>query len=213
MYLPTHFSQPDVAVLHAFMKQHSFALLCSVDEAGVPFASHLPLLFEPQDTGHGILVGHMAKANPQWRHADGRSVLAVFSGPHAFISPAWYESENVVPTWNYLAVHVTGTFRAIHDSSELLRIVSDMVDVYEGGPRRQDAARSAAWRLDPSSEYTQGMLKGIVGFRIEITRLEGKWKLNQNHPPERRAKVVRALREQGGADALAIADLMERMLP
>jgi transcriptional regulator len=204
MYLPAHFNQPDLPTLHAFMKRYSFAVLCSVDESGTPFASHLPLLFDPDAGSHGSLIGHVAKANPQWKHADGHSVLAVFSGPHAFVSPAWYEAENVVPTWNYLAVHATGTFRAVHEPEELLRIVADLVDVYESG-------RPQPWRLDPSSEYTQRMLKGIVGFRIEITRLEGKWKLNQNHPPERRAKVIRALREQGGPDALAIADWMEKL--
>jgi transcriptional regulator len=206
MYLPSHFEQSDPATLHAFVRRHSFAVLCSVDADGVPFASHLPLLLEPDAPGPGVLVGHMARANPQWRHADDRDVLAVFSGPHAYVSPSWYEAENVVPTWNYLAVHATGTFRATHDRDALLRIVRDTVSVYEG-------SRPRPWVLDSSSEFIERMLAGIVGFRIEITRLEGKWKLNQNHPPERRAKVIRALREQGGEDALRIAEWMERSAP
>src|SRR5262249_42800890 len=141
--------------------------------------------------------------NPQWRHADGRPVLAIFTGPHAYISPAWYEAEDVVPTWNYVAVHATGTLRAIHDRDELLRIVREAVTFYEAG-RPQPGAPS------PSSGYVDRVLLAIVGFRVEIAGLEGKWKLGQNQPPERRQRALRALRAQGGEDAEAIADLMEQ---
>jgi transcriptional regulator len=199
MYLPSHFRQPDLAALHRLMRQRSFAVLCSTDEQGVPFASHLPLLLDP--TPPGVLVGHMARANPQWRHADGRPVLAVFSGPHVYVSPSWYEADEVVPTWNYVAVHAAGVFRAVHDRDALLRIVQETVAVYEGG-------RPRPWPLDPSA-YLDRMLRSIVGFRIVIERLEGKWKLSQNQPAERQAKVLRALRETPGEDAEAIADLME----
>jgi transcriptional regulator len=147
----------------------------------------------------------MARANPQWRHADGRPVLAVFSGPHAYVSPAWYEAEDVVPTWNYVAVHATGVFRAVHGRDGLLGIVRDTVAVFEGG-------RPRPWALGGSREYLDRMLKGIVGFRIEVGRLEGKWKLNQNHPEERRRKVVRALEQAGDQQAREIARLMAEML-
>lgn len=202
MYIPAHFEQSDLAVLHRFIEQNSFALLCSIDE-GCPFASHLPLLLEREPAPFGALVGHMARANPQWRHADGKSVLAVFSGPHAYISPSWYEADNVVPTWNYLAVHATGVLQAIHDRDSLYKIVSDGVAVYE-------RSMPNPWRLPSSGDYLERMLRGIVGFRVEIARLEGKWKLSQNQPEERRAKVVRALRHQGGLDEQAIAGLMEQ---
>ncbi len=200
MYVPTAFQQSDLATLHAFMEQYSFALLCSTVEAGIPFASHLPLLLDRQS---GVLVGHMARANPQWRHADGRPILAVFSGPHVYVSPSWYEAEQVVPTWNYAAVHVNGVLHAIHERDALLRIVQDAIAHFEGdGPQ--------AWRLDAPAEFIDRMLKGIVGFRIEITGIEGKWKLSQNQPADRREKVRRALREQGGEEAASIAELMER---
>jgi transcriptional regulator len=200
MYIPSAFAQTDTATLHAFIEQHSFALLCSTDETGVPFASHLPLLLDRQA---GLLIGHMARANPQWRHADGRSVLAIFSGPHVYISPTWYEAEQVVPTWNYVAVHVTGVFRAIHDRDALLEIVRIAVERYEGdGPQ--------AWRVDAPTDYIDRMLKGIVGFRIEIANIEGKWKLSQNQPPERREKVLSALRKQDDKDATTIASLMQQ---
>src|SRR5262245_52454200 len=102
MYIPSAFAQADPAELFAFMESYSFALLVSTHE-GEPFGTHIPLLLE-RDTGpHGTLVGHMARANPHWRGLDGQPVLAVFSGPHAYVSPTWYESENVVPTWHYVA--------------------------------------------------------------------------------------------------------------
>jgi transcriptional regulator len=143
----------------------------------------------------------LARANPQWRHADGQRVLAVFSGPHAYVSPSWYEADEVVPTWNYVAVHAVGVLRAIHDRDDLLRIAQDSVAFFENG-------RPQPWTFDASTGYADRMLKGIVGFRIEIQTLEGKWKLSQNHPPERRTKVRKALRERGGEDA-DVARLME----
>jgi transcriptional regulator len=202
LYIPASFHQSDLPTLHAFIERHSFAVLCSTAEDGTPFASHLPLLLD-RTTPPGVLVGHVARANPQWRHADGRGVLAVFAGPHAYVSPSWYEAAEVVPTWNYVAVHATGVLRAVHDRDALLKIVGDMVTRYE-------ASRPRPWTLDVPADYLERMLRGIVGFRIEITRLEGKWKLSQNHDAERRRKVRRALREQGGEDATAIADLMEQ---
>jgi transcriptional regulator len=201
MYVPAAFRQADLPTVHNFLREHSFALLCSPGPDGFPVASHLPLMFEPHGGPNGCLVGHMARANPQWRHADGSPVLAVFSGPHVYVSPSWYEADNVVPTWNYIAVHVTGTFRALHDRESLLAIVRASVAEYEG-------PRERPWRL-VEGEYVEGMLRGIVGFRVEISGIEGKWKLSQNHPPERRALVVRALRAEGGASGNAVADLME----
>jgi transcriptional regulator len=203
VYVPTAFDQSDLPTLHHFIEQHSFAVLCSTTEDGVPFASHLPLLLERNSAPHGVLVGHMARANPQWRHADGRTVLAVFHGPHVYVSPAWYEADDVVPTWNYAAVHTTGVLRAVHDRDALLKIVEDMVARYE-------TSRPSPWQIGEPNAYLERMLRGIVGFRIEIATIEGKWKLSQNQPAERREKVLRALRAQGGEDAAAVADLMEQ---
>jgi transcriptional regulator len=147
----------------------------------------------------------MARANPQWQHADGQRVLVVFSGPHAYVSPAWYETEDVVPTWNYVAVHVTGVLRVLHDPEALLALVSETVRFYE-------QSRPRPWQMTGSPGYIERMLRGIVGFRIEIENIEGKWKLGQNHSQERRAKVALALREKGGEDAEALAALMEQTL-
>jgi transcriptional regulator len=204
MYVPAAFAETDLAALHDFIEQYSFGLLVS-QAGGLPFASHLPFLLERDAGPCGALVGHMARANPQWHEAAGQSVLAVFSGPHAYVSPTWYEAEQVVPTWNYVAVHACGRVRVIEDEAALLDIVRRSVEVYERNMPRP-------WSFDGSGAYLERRLAHIVGFRVEVERIEGKWKLNQNHPAERRRKVIRALTERGDENALAVAALMRRTL-
>jgi transcriptional regulator len=204
MYVPPHFAETDSGRLYDFIEQHSFGLLISgVD--GAPFATHLPLLLDRGAGPHGALVGHVARANPQWRELPGRTALAVFSGPHGYVSPAWYEAENVVPTWNYVAVHAYGPVQLVEDRGALFEMVRRMVERYEGG-------RPRPWSLGEPSAFTDRMLAQIVGFRLAIERLEGKWKLNQNQPLDRRAKVADALAAQGG-EAAAVAALMRDALP
>lgn len=201
MYLPHHFQQSDLPTLHEHIERHGFGLLVSPSEQG-PQASHLPLLLDRTAGHYGQIVGHMARANEQWRQAEGAVVLAAFSGPHAYISPSWYEAENVVPTWNYTAVHAQGRFQAIHEAAELTEIVRAYVNHYERPMPRP-------WQLE-EGEFLQRMTRQIVGFRIPIERLEGKWKLSQNHPRPRREKVIRALEAAGTEDSLAIATLMRQ---
>jgi transcriptional regulator len=205
MYIPAAFAVSDLADLHAFIERHSFGLLVSQVE-GLPFATHLPFLLDRTAGPHGTLIGHMARANPQWRAAAGQTALAIFTGPHAYISPTWYEAEQVVPTWNYTAVHAYGRIEVVEDTAALLAIVRATVRAYE-------QAMPQPWSFDGSDKYVERQLKQIVGFRIEIGKIEGKWKLNQNHPAERRQKVVRALQERGDENALAVAALMRAMLP
>jgi transcriptional regulator len=200
MYVPTAFAETDPVKLHAFIEAHSFGLLVST-HGGEPFATHLPFLLERDAGPHGCLVGHMARANPQWHDLEGREVLAVFSGPHAYVSPSWYESEGVVPTWNYVAVHAYGTLRLVEDVDGLTRILAAMVATYEG-------ARPNPWPFDTGSDFFRRLVKMVVGFRITVSRLEGKWKLNQNHPEGRRKKVARALESSDDPDARAVARLM-----
>src|SRR5262245_44913834 len=204
MYVPPHFAETDLVKLQELMEQHSFGLLVSQVE-GMPFASHLPFLLDRLAGPHGTLVGHMARANPQWRELAGQTALAVFSGPHAYVSPTWYEAANVVPTWNYVAVHATGPAEVVEDRDALLALVTRMVGVYEAGMPRP-------WTIDASGPFLDRVLGHIVGFRIPIAKLEGKLKLNQNHPAERRAKVAQALADRGGDDGLAIAAMMRAML-
>jgi transcriptional regulator len=205
MYIPAAFAEPDLTKLHDFIRQNSFGLLVSQVD-GLPFATHLPFLLERAAGRHGTLVGHMARANPQWREAGGQTALAIFSGPHAYISPTWYEADQVVPTWNYTAVHAYGRFQVIEGEEALLEIVQETVRVYERTMPRP-------WSFEGSGTFLKRLLAQIVGFRIEVEKIEGNWKLNQNHSVERRKKVVRALQQQGHENAQAIAALMQAMLP
>lgn len=203
MYILPHFAVTDRQKLHDFIVAHSFGMLVS-QHGDEPFATHLPLLLRRDEGSYGALVGHVAKANPHWQSADGKTVLAVFSGPHAYISPAWYEAELVVPTWNYVAVHVYGTLHAIHEPDPLTEILTDSLAEFED-PDSQ-------WKFDATSDFAIKLRQQIVGFRIDINRIEGKWKLNQNHPRERREKVVNALRNRNDSDSQAIAEMMEEQL-
>jgi transcriptional regulator len=204
MHLPDAFAEPDLTRLHDFIEQHSFGLLVSQVD-GLPFATHLPFLLERTAGPNGTLVGHLARANPQWREAGGQTALAIFIGPHVYISPTWYEAEQVVPTWNYTAVHAYGRVEVVEDERSLLDIVQRSVGFYE-------RAMPRPWSFDPAGPFVGRLLAQIVGVRIEVERVEGKFKLNQNHPAERRQKVVRALRERGDENARAVAALMQAML-
>ena len=202
MYIPTAFQERDEMKLLDFIERNSFGLLVSQAEQE-PFATHLPLLLDRSAGPRGQLIGHLAKANPQWRTAEGQSVLAVFSGPHAYISPSWYEAEEVVPTWNYVTVHVYGTFRVIGNPHSLAEILGAFVSRYE-------ASLPRPWAFDPASAFAHKMMKAVVGFRVEISRIEGKWKLNQNRPAEQRQRVRATLRGFPDENSQAIADLMEQ---
>lgn len=199
MYIPASFAESDRDRLHTFMRRNSFALLTSHSAGGL-MASHLPFLLDATPEPWGELYGHMARANPHWRQVEGE-VMVVFSGPHAYISPRWYGSEGLVPTWNYVAVHAYGKFHLVEDREPLLRILRDSVGLYESGS-------AEPWVFDESAEYLKPLLGSIVGFRIEITRLEGKWKLNQNHPEARRERVARELATHDDENSKAIAALM-----
>jgi transcriptional regulator len=201
MYVPPHFANSDLDQLQDAIERYSFALIVS-RQGERQTASHLPLLIDRQAGPCGTLWGHFARANSQWREAGGQRVLVVFSGPHAYISPQWYEAERVVPTWNYVAVHAYGRLELVEDAASAVDLLDRMVRHYE-------AALPRPWNLaDQPAEFIQRLAQQIVAFRIPIERLEGKWKLNQNHPQERREKVVAALEARGGPDEQAIARLM-----
>ncbi|MFO0950150.1 MAG: FMN-binding negative transcriptional regulator [Isosphaeraceae bacterium] len=199
MYVPSAFAETDASKIHEFMRRYSFAVLTSHGENGL-IASHLPLLLDAEAGPHGRLIGHMARANPQWRDVRGE-VMAVFSGPHAYVSPSWYEEQGTVPTWNYTAVHAYGTFQVVDDRDELLEILRRSVLAYE-------SPRPKPWSFDESEPHVEKLLKAIVGFRVEITRLEAKWKLSQNHSETRRRRVVDALSTQADPDSREIAAMM-----
>jgi transcriptional regulator len=202
MYRPRHFDIDDVQVLHRFMRDQSFALLVTTED-GAPFASHIPLLLD-RDTGdQGRLLGHVAKANPQWRAFDGKTeAMAVFWGPHAYISPNWYETETMVPTWNYVTVHAYGKPTVIDDPETVRRGQAQLVDTYES-----DATGN--WSMDAlPDDYLGKMLGAIVAFEMPIERLQGNFKLSQNRQPKDREGAIKGLRQTGNAEAEEVARLM-----
>ena len=203
MYVPASFEVTDLSELHALMRTYSFATLVTQGEGGMA-ATHLPLVLDADVGPRGTLLGHMARANPQWRDVSGES-LAIFPGPHAYVSPTWYETPGTVPTWNYVAVHAYGALRLVEGPDGLRDILTRSVSVYERGMPRP-------WSYEESDPDIDKMPNAIVGFRIEIGRMEGKVKLNQNHPDERRRKVIRALEARADVDSHAVARLMTAAL-
>jgi transcriptional regulator len=177
--------------------------MITADDTGLPFATHLPFLVDDARGPLGTLRGHVARANPHWRYlAAGRPTLVVFSGAHAYVSPAWYASHPSVPTWNYVAVHASGTGVLVEDPARVKTLLVDLVRVYEGeGP--------AAWSFESlPADYVDGMQRGIVAFEIPIERLEGKAKLSQNRSAEDQARTREALAAADDPLARAVAALM-----
>ncbi|NQV26363.1 MAG: FMN-binding negative transcriptional regulator [Rhodopirellula sp.] len=205
MYTPSSFVVDNLATLHSRIEENSFATLITTN-GDRPAASHLPLLLDRDAGPNGTLIGHMAKANPQWREIANTDALAIFHGPHAYISPGWFAEQNVVPTWNYVAVHATGTVKLVEEPAALLNIVRRYVQVYE-------STMPKPWQLDSAEpDFIESLLGAIIGFTIEIESIEGKWKLNQNHSEERRQRVIAGLRTQLGENPSGIAELMQATL-
>lgn len=203
MYIPRHFEITDTAWCHALMRAQSFAAMITADDAGVPFATHLPILVDPARGRLGTLRGHVARANPHWRYlAAGRPTLVIFAGAHAYVSPSWYATHPSVPTWNYVAVHATGTGALAEDPAQVTTLLADLVRTYEGtGP--------AAWSFEGlAADYVAGMQRAIVAFEIPIERLEGKAKLSQNRDAVDQARTREALAAADDPLARTVAALM-----
>jgi transcriptional regulator len=202
MYIPAHFQVDDPAKLREVIEQNAFATLVTHAE-GRPFASHLPVLIESPG-GLTRCVAHMARANPQWRQFDNDSeVLMIFHGPHGYISPFWYEAAEAVPTWNYAAVHLYGRATVIEDESRARGIVERLTRKYEG-------ARAEALFQRWSEPFIAKMLKGIVAFELEVTRVEGKFKLGQNRNETDITGVYRALTESSEPGDQSLAACMKQ---
>ena len=203
MYLPKHFEVTDKQSLVALIRDYGFAtLVTSSSDAGL-FASHVPILYWPERGAHGVLAGHVARANPQWRYFNpDHEALAIFQGPHAYVSPSWYQVKPAVPTWNYVAVHAYGTPRIIEDEPKLAEVLRATVEKYESG-------MPVPWTADLPADYKAAQMKAIVGFEIEVTRLEGKFKLSQNRKPEEVAGVIQALAQSENQTERELASLMK----
>jgi transcriptional regulator len=202
VYLPAAFAETRPAVLVAHIERHDFGLLLSHGIAGL-VASHIPFLVERRDD-ELHLVGHLARPNPQVEDlGQGGEVLAIFSGPHAYVSPSWYARGPSVPTWNYVDVHAYGTVRLIEDGDWLRGLLRRLSD-------RHEAGSPVPWRVEDLPEtYIEGMLKGIIGLDIAVSRLEGKYKLSQNRPAADRPRVIAALERGGDENSVAVAQLMQ----
>ncbi len=188
MYIPAHFREDDLATLQALMREYSFATLVSTGDKGAPIATPLPFLLESEPAPYGTLKAHMALGNPQWRtFRQDREVLVLFQGPHAYISPSWYEESLSVPTWNYATVHAYGIPRIMEDPATLYAFLKTLIQTHE-------VQFAEPWPFEElPSDYVEKMMKGVVGFSIEITRLEGKFKMSQNRTPRERARVAKEL--------------------
>jgi len=202
MYTPKPFREDRLDVLHAFIREHPFATIVNAGPEG-PVATHAPLELDAAAGPKGTLIGHLAKANPQWRAMQSAEpTLVIFHGPQAYVSPSFYPSKKehgrVVPTWDYVAVHARGRAKTFDDPEELRTLLVALTD-------RHEQPRPAPWALnDAPEDYLRGAMGAIVGFRIEIETLEGQWKVSQNRSEADRRGVIEGL-GAGDEQARAIA--------
>jgi transcriptional regulator len=208
MYLPKHFEETRIEVLHALVRAHPLGALVTLGAGGLE-ANHLPFEIDPAPAPFGTLRGHVARANPVWRELSrGADALAIFQGPAIYVSPSWYPSKQadgkVVPTWNYAVVHAYGPLRAIDDAAWLRAFVERLTNRHESG-------RPGPWQVsDAPADYVDKMVTAIVGIELPVARLVGKWKASQNRPAADRAGVVAGLEQDGGDAAHAMAALVRR---
>lgn len=207
MYVPPAFSEEDPETLRAMMREARLGHLVTATARGI-LSTPLPLLLEPAEGEHGTLYGHLARGNPQWHEPVIGEALAIFMGPDAYITPSWYaamrEHGKVVPTWNYTAVHAYGIPEFFADPAQLLEAVTRLTDVHER-PRREP------WSVtDAPAAFIEGQLKGIVGVRIPVSRIEGKRKLSQNRSAADRVGVAEGLMASDRAADHAVSRLIPR---
>ncbi len=207
MYQPAYHREDDLAKQHALILARPLGLLITNGQGGLT-ANPVPFRLHPSLSKLGTLRAHLARANPQWRDAESlREVLVVFQDTDAYITPSWYETKResgkVVPTWNYATVHAYGAVRVIEEREWLRQLVDDLTSTHEAG-------RVAPWAVaDAPAEYIDQMMLAIVGIEINISRIEGKWKVSQNRSAEDRAGIVTGLRATGDERSLCMANLID----
>ena len=204
MYLPEHFVETEIEVLHQLIRARPLCTLVTLSSNGID-ANHFPLYLSPEPAPFGTLRGHVSRANPI---PDGSEALAIFHGPQSYVTPSWYpakaETGKVVPTWNYVVVHAHGKLGLVEDRAWLRAHLQSLTD-------RNEAGFPEPWKLeDAPSDFTEKLIGGIVGIELPISRLIGKWKTSQNQPEGNRAGVACGLRECGTPDAMEMADLVEK---
>jgi transcriptional regulator len=212
MYIPRHNEETRLPILHALIQAHPLASLVTLNASGL-IGSHLPMVLEPgaSETDFGTLKAHVSRANPQWRDLQSATdALAIFAGPHHYISTAWYpgtyQHGEEVPTWNYAVVHAYGPLRVVDDPAWLLAHLNTLTNQHE-------APFPRPWQVSDAPEpFLATMLKGIVGLELPIRRLEGKWKVSQNRTLEDRENVIAGLTELDTPESLAMRDLVRDAL-
>lgn len=202
VYIPKAFALREPAQVSRLVAEYPFATLITPSPSGT-HVTHLPFQLAADRGPCGTLRGHMARANAHWQHfGDGPSV-AIFHGPHAYVSPSWYaEPTTAVPTWNYAVAHLHGAAQVVEDEHAKRALLDEMVDRYEG-------SRSQPWRLQLQGRALEAMLGAIVAFELRVERVDAKFKLSQNRSVEDRERVIAALRAEGYAEASATADWMD----
>jgi transcriptional regulator len=211
VYLPAHFEERRIEVLHALIRERPLGTLVTMGPEGIS-ANHVPFEVDPEPGPFGTLRAHVARANPVWRdHPSGAEALVIFQGASTYVSPSWYPSKletgKVVPTYNYVVVHARGPLRAIEDSAWLRRLVGRLTD-------RHEARSEHPWKVtDAPADYVESQLRAIVGIEIVPGSLVGKWKVSQNRPPLDRDGVVRGLERAGDAQSLDMAKRVKDALP
>ena len=195
MYNPPWFREDDLDLIRGEIKRNGFGTLVTVASSGGPLASHVPMILDETRGQKGTLYGHVARGNLQWRDTrTGSEALAIFLGPDAYITPRWYETKKengkVVPTWDYVAIHVRGPITFFHDTTRIRDVVTRLTNKHESGA-------SDPWEVsDAPRDYIESQLKSIVGFEVAVSRIDGKWKMSQNRPDADRMGVVRGLAER-----------------
>jgi transcriptional regulator len=210
MYQPEHFRVDDLPQMHALIRARPFAALVSAGAYGL-YATHMPTVLKDDDGQFGLVEFHLARANPHSKYlAERTEALLIFQGPEAYITPKWYpskaEHQKVVPTWNYAVVHAYGRPEAMQDPHWLRRHIAELT-------AQQERTEATPWEVtDAPATFIDGMVRGIVGFRFAIARLEGKWKMSQNRAMPDREGVVAGLRARTAGDDLEIADIVSRQM-
>jgi transcriptional regulator len=206
MYIPKLYKNEDLESAKEYIKENSFGILITTQENGAPWATHIPMELRQITDGKDILVGHISKANPQWKSFENQTqVLTIFSAHHSYVSSSWYNHSTTVPTWNYVAVHAYGTIKIL-STDELYQSLVRLVDKYE-----QVAKEPIDLDRMPEKVVKREM-RGIVGFEIEITEMHAKQKLSQNRHEEDYKNIIKELRNLGDANSEGIADKMEGLV-
>jgi transcriptional regulator len=207
MYSPPAFAIPDLRDLQDLIRAARVGYLVTQSDDGMQ-SSLLPLFVDADEGEYGTLYGHVARANPQWKSSSSGNAMALFTGPNAYITPSWYATKaatgKVVPTWNYIAVEAHGPAEFLDDTDRLLEVVTRLTGIHE-------ASRDAPWAVgDAPPDFVKAQLRGIIGVRMPIVRIEGKRKMSQNRSAEDRAGVIEGLSQSDNPQDVVVAGLVPR---